>query len=134
MAGCVFQDGILPVVQFDEEVSNMTEKGMEAAELELQQNWLVVPNILRIEESKAIKMLLDAGYVEKQILVTYEYSDDVIVGLVTYQSVNPSSQMKKGTEISLIVSKGKKPVITTNKQSNKKSENSGTNVKWKTLE
>lgn len=79
-------------------------------------------------------MLLEAGYLEQHIFVTYEYSDDVSDGLVTYQSVESSTQVKKGTEISVIVSKGRKPVVTTAKQSNKKSEDSETNVKWKTLD
>ncbi len=133
-AECVFQEGILPVAQLDEVVADMTALGMEVAETELQQNWLIVPNILHVEESEAIKMLLEAGYEEQQILITYEYSDDVIAGCILYQSVESSTQVKKGTEISVIVSKGRKPVVTTNKQSNKKSEDSGTNVKWKTLD
>lgn len=129
-----FQNGILPVEQMHEAVVDITADGMEAAELELQQNWLTVPSILNVEESEAIKMLLEAGYLEQHIFVTYEYSDDVSDGLVTYQSVESSTQVKKGTEISVIVSKGRKPVVTTAKQSNKKSEDSETNVKWKTLD
>lgn len=133
-AECVFQEGILLVAQFDAAVSNVTAKGMETAELELQQNWLIVPNVLHVEESEAIKMLLEAGYKEQQILITYEYSDDVTAGCILYQSIEASTSVKKVTDISVIVSKGKKTVVTTNKQSNKKSENSETNVQWKTLD
>ncbi len=127
---CVFQIGILPITQMHESWKDMTANGMKTAEIELQQNWLLVPNLLNVAESEAIKRLLEAGYLEQQILVTYEYSEDVIAGLVIYQSVEPSAQVKKGTEISVIVSKGKKTVITRNKQS----EDSGTNVKWKPMD
>lgn len=122
--------GIVSGKIIEQEITQLAATGSDAAKQEFEAYWMIVPRLLDMEESKAIELLLETGYLEKEIDVAYEYSDVVSAGLIIYQSEEPSHCVKKGTGISIIVSLGGKPTVT----AKNKTEESESNIEWRELE
>ncbi|MBQ2945809.1 MAG: Stk1 family PASTA domain-containing Ser/Thr kinase [Clostridia bacterium] len=66
-----------------------------------------VPNVLGKDESEAIEIISNSGFV---VLVEYEYSSVVKTNSVISQSSAPNTRVAKGTVITLVVSEGPEPV------------------------
>lgn len=68
-----------------------------------------VPDVVGMTQEKAVQALIAAGYNEKKITVSQEYSDGTAAGVVIYQSIAGDTQVEKGSNITITVSMGKKP-------------------------
>ena len=68
---------------------------------------VTVPNVLNYEQEQAVQTLKDAGFETK--IGTPDYSDDYDEGKVMDQTPDGNKQAKKGSEVTIIISKGKKP-------------------------
>ena len=66
-----------------------------------------VPNVLNYEQEEAVKTLEDAGFKPK--IGTPDFSDTVAEGQVMDQTPDGNKQAAEGSEVTLIISKGKKP-------------------------
>ena len=71
------------------------------------EDMVTVPNVLNYEQEQAVQTLKDAGFEPK--IGTPDYSDDVPEGQVMDQTPDGNKQAPEGSEVTLIVSKGKKP-------------------------
>ena len=67
-----------------------------------------VPNILNYEQEQAVQTLKDAGFEPK--IGTSDFSDTVPEGQVMDQTPDGNKQAPEGSEVTLIISKGQKPV------------------------
>ena len=70
-------------------------------------NMVTVPNVIDYKQEQAVQTLEDAGFVAK--IGTPDYSDEYDEGHVMDQSPDGNKQAEEGSEITLIISKGKKP-------------------------
>ena len=68
---------------------------------------VTVPNVLNYEQEEAVKTLEDAGFETK--IGTPDFSDTVPEGQVMDQTPDGNKQAAEGSEVTLIISKGKKP-------------------------
>ena len=71
------------------------------------QETATVPNVLNYKQEDAVKTLEEAGFEPK--IGTPDYSDDVPKGEVMDQTPDGNKQAEKGSEVTLTISKGKKP-------------------------
>ena len=65
-----------------------------------------VPDVVGKQQEEAVNEIRSAGFTPK---VTEEYNDSVDEGLVADQSPDGNTQHQKGSEVQLVISKGKKP-------------------------
>ena len=72
---------------------------------------VAVPNVLLLQKNLAVLKLQQAGLKAK---VTYGYSDTVNNGQVATQNPSEGSQIARDSSVTLVVSKGKEPVIVPN--------------------
>ena len=70
-------------------------------------NMVTVPNVIDYKQEQAVQTLEDAGFVAK--IGTPDYSDEYDEGHVMDQTPDGNKQAEEGSEITLIISKGKKP-------------------------
>lgn len=82
----------------DTEIVMQVSKGSEKA---------TVPNVVGKSDSDAQSAITGAGL--KVGTVTYDYNEDVSEGKVVSQSPSGGKKVEAGTEIDLVVSRGKKP-------------------------
>ena len=68
---------------------------------------VTVPNVIDYEQEQAVQTLKDAGFEPK--IGTPDYSDDYAEGHVMDQTPDGNKQAPEGSQVTLIISKGKKP-------------------------
>ena len=116
----------------------MVEETLIMAEQTFHGIWMQVPQVVGKEESEALQMLLAAGYHEEDVELSYEYNNEVVRGAVLYQNIEGGKQVRRGTGISIVVSKGAKVTFSAGKQAqskkNRNDEAKDSSVQWKTLE
>lgn len=89
-------------VQADEQVDLVVSLGQKEPDISL----IKVPNVLGQSEGNA-RTLLDNNNMKAN--VSYEYSDDVGENLVISQSIAAGTQVAEGSEMNIVVSRGKDP-------------------------
>lgn len=92
---------------------------------------ITVPKVTGLTEAEAVKRLIEAGYNEENIQITYEYNNMVESGLVIAQSVSEEMQVDKDSTILLDISLGKQPVAVTTQSQTKEEESEWI---WKSLD
>lgn len=111
-------------------LSDALDNSQKIIALQMEKQWMIVPDVLERLQENATQLLLDAGYLEDAIIIVYDYSNDVPSGRIIAQSIEPSSKVKKGGEIQITVSLGNRPTYSTSK----KAKAEETNIKWEELE
>lgn len=133
----MYQGSVLPEL-WNASVSRMVEEKHMMVERLFRSKWMQVPYIIDMEKSEAIRLLLEVGYQEEDIELSYEYNNEVTKGIVIYQSIEAGVYVRKATRISLVVSKGEKVTVSTSKQTKKDKDQSDgskkSSVQWKTLD
>lgn len=92
---------------------------------------ITVPKVTGLTEAEAVKRLIEAGYNEENIQITYEYNNMVESGLIIAQSVSEEMQVDKDSTILLDISLGKQPVAVTTQSQTKEEESEWI---WKSLD
>ncbi len=116
------------------------ETGM-ALELKVSKGiqMILVPKIQGLSKNKAVKKLTKAGFSENEIKIVKEYSNKKADTVIS-QSVKAETEVKKGSKITVFISKGKKPVQrstvtstrnrTTSPRSSKRKSSSNNGWNW----
>ncbi|MBQ4057952.1 MAG: serine/threonine protein kinase [Lachnospiraceae bacterium] len=135
---CNIYQGSVVLDNLNDSVSQMVEETLIMAEQTFHGIWMQVPQVVGKEESEALQMLLAAGYHEEDVELSYEYNNEVVRGAVSYQNIEGGKQVRRGTGISIVVSKGAKVTFSAGKQAqskkNRNDEAKDSSVQWKTLE
>ena len=72
-----------------------------------------VPSVLGYTESMATELLTESNLIPKSV---YAYDDDVMEGKIISQDIDPNTNVPKRTTVEIVVSKGKDPSKTTEKE------------------
>ena len=104
--GCVISQSIDAGKKIDEQtkIEVAISKGIEQVK---------VPKVIGKNKSSAIKRLKAAGL---KYMITSDYSSNVPEGKIISQSVKANKSVDKGKRIKLIASLGRRPVVTTEKE------------------